>query len=278
MTTGWHVPDPLLTRFATSPETLDEASAASIEAHVVLCAECRGAIHRAADPAEIASSWDLVADRIDRPGATIVEQALQRAGMREGMARLVSATPGLTGAWFAAVVAIAAAALLVSRAAGADGPYLVLAPLGPLAAVAVTFLAAADPAGEAGVSTPLHGFGLTLRRAVAVLVPTFVLLAGLGLVLPGYGAAIGWILPGLALAIGSLALGTWLRVEVASSMLAFVWVALLSGVRRIEGPDVAIADTMAFSAAGQATCLALAVIAVLVLVQRSERYNTLEAR
>jgi hypothetical protein len=278
MTTDWHVPDPLLTRFARNPETLDDDTAASIEEHVVRCAECRSAVHHAVDPAELASSWDLVADHIDRPAATVVERALQLIGMHDGMARLVSATPALSGAWLAAVLTIAAAALAVSRASGADGAYLVLAPLGPLAAVGVTFLAAADPAGEAGVSTPLHGFGLTLRRAVAVLAPTFLLLAGLGLALPGFGGAVSWVLPALALAIGSLALGTWLRVEVASGVLAVLWLAWLAGVRRVEGPDAALADTVAFSAAGQATCAVLAVLAALVLVQRSAHYDTLEAR
>lgn len=278
MTTDWHIPQQLLTRFVSAPEALDEATAASVEAHLIGCADCRIEVRRAADPAELAASWGLVADRIDRPAPLVVERVLRRLGVREGMARLVSATPALTGAWFVAVVAIATAAVVVARSTGTDGPYLVLAPLGPLAAVGITFLATSDPAGEAGVTSPLQGFALTLRRAVAVLVPTFLVLAVLGLALPGYGGAIQWILPALALSVGSLAVGTWLRVEVASVGLGVLWVATVTALRRIEGPDVALAETAAFGPAGQLTCLALAVLAAVVVVQRSERYSTLEAR
>ena len=170
----------------------------------------------AAAPALAATSWAAIADRIDRPRPTLLERFLRRLGIGSGTGRLLAATPALQLAGLAAVAAVALAAGMLSRTVGANGLFLVLAPLVPLAAVAASFAPAADPAGEAGVGTPLHGAGLVLRRAGAVLAVTFGLLGVAALALPDLGpAAAAWVLPALALTLGSLALGTWLRVEVA---------------------------------------------------------------
>lgn len=275
---GWHAPVALLTRFADDPASLDDASASSVESHLVACDACRSRLAATAS-LDLAASWHAVADRIDRPRTSVLERLLDRLGAGGGLARLVSATPGLWLAGLAAITGLAVAAVLVSREADAAGPFLVLAPLVPLAGVAATFAPAAEPAGETGVATPLYGVGLALRRAALVVTTTFAVLTVAALAAPGVGIeSAAWVLPALALTLASLALGTWWRVEVCSSALAVSWVVVTASMRMVEGRRFAFTDTVVFGQPGQLAALALTLLAGAVLVARSDSYATLEAR
>jgi hypothetical protein len=146
----------------------------------------------------------------------------------------------------------------------------------PLAAVAVAYLPVAEPAGEAGVATPLHGVGLAVRRTLAVLVPTIMVLAIAGLALPDVASwSFAWVLPGLGLAAASLALATFVRVPVAVGGMAVVWLMVLTGsrVRRIRGP---IVEAAVFEAPGQLVSLAVVLVAAAVIVGRRDRFETVE--
>ena len=173
---------------------------------------------------------------------------------------------------------VAGGAVALSRAAGADGPFLVLAPLAPLGAVAAAFAPVADPGGEAGVATPLHGAGLVVRRTLAVLTVTFVALALAALALPNLsGSAAAWVLPGLALTLSALALATWTRIEVAVWSLGAGWLTAVTLGRWLVERPTAIDAVPLFTAPGQATAAAVAVAATAVLVARRDRLATLEA-
>lgn len=275
---AWHAPPALLARFARNPAGLDDVTASSIEGHLVACSACRVQLAAAA-PLDVAASWDAVADRIDQPRRSPVERVLELLGLRGGFGRLVAATPALQMSGLAATAGLAAAAALLSRSSDASGPFLVLAPLVPLAAVAATFVPTADPAGETGVATPLHGAALALRRAALVIGTTVVMLGLAGRSIPGVGLeGAAWVLPALALAVGSLALGTWWRVEVCVSGLAVAWLAGIASLRLVEGRQLVLADTALFHGSGQAAALAAALVATAVLAVRSDRYATLEAR
>ncbi len=272
----WHVPPGLLHRFAADPGAIDSTTATSVEAHLVGCASCRTVLE-GSDPALTAASWSAIADRIDRPREHLVVRVLGRVGVSSALARTLAATPALQAAGLAATVAVAAAAALASRSAGALGPFLLVAPLAPLAAVAAAFASSSDPAGEAGIATPLHGVGLVVRRAIAVLGVTFVTLGLAALALPDLGpGAAAWVLPGLALAVGAVALGTWVRIEAAVSILAATWVVVVWAVW-LAGDRGAVVDTAAFAAGGQVASLAIAAVAALLVVLRRDRFATLEA-
>ena len=275
---GWHAPRGLLARFAVNPAGTDAVTASSLESHLVACPGCRAVLADAA-PLDVAASWDAVADRIDRPRPSLAERFLERLGLGGGLARVVGATPALQLAGLAAIAGLAIAATVLSRTADAGGPFLVLAPLVPLAAVAATFAPAADPAGETGVATPLHGVGLALRRAAIVVGVTFALLALAALAVPGLSlSSAAWVLPALALALGSLALGTWWRVEVCAGGLAAAWLVATASMRLVEGRHFALADTAVFGPTGQVAALAATLLALAVLAGRFDRYATLEAR
>jgi hypothetical protein len=273
----WHVPQALLARVADDSNAVDDITAASIDAHLLACAECRQALTAAAAPALAATSWAAVADRIDQPRTTVLERLLRRLGMGSGTTRLLAATPALQAAGLVAVAVVAVTAGVLSRTAGADGIFLVLAPLVPLGAVAASFASAADPAGEAGVGTPLHGAGLVLRRASAILAVNLGLLGAAALALPDLGpSAAAWVLPALALALGALALGTWMRAEVAVATLASGWLLTVWALWWSAGHDIAVADSATFAATGQVAALAATAAAVVVLVARRDRFATLE--
>lgn len=274
----WHAPEQLLSRFARDPGGLDHATAASVEAHLVGCGQCRSHLRGFVDPTALEASWESIADRIDRPRPHIVERLMRRAGVREGSARLVSATAALSGAWLISLIAITAGVTLVSRVAGVDGPFLALAPLGPLAAVAVSFAAVADPSGEAGVATPMNGLSLVLRRAIVVLVPSFTIIGIGGLVVPGLEAALLWVLPALALSSCAISLAPWFRVDAAAAALAIAWITTLVGARWLQGRTVAYGDVAVFSAAGQVLFVALCLAAGWTIVRRQASYETLEVR
>jgi hypothetical protein len=232
----------------------------------------------AADPALVAGSWAALADRIDAPRPTLLERLLHRLGMNSGVARLLAATPALQAVGLSTIAALAAAAVVLSRTADAEGPFLVLAPLAPLVAVAASFATTSDPVGEAGVATPLHGAGLVVRRAIAILGVSFGLLAVAALALPDLGpAAAAWILPALALAVAALACGTWMRVEVAVGALAGAWVLTVWSAWWLDGHAGAVSDSVTFAAAGQMAAVVVAAAAAALVIARRDRFATLEA-
>jgi hypothetical protein len=273
---SWHVSPDVLDRYARRPELLDDITASSVEQHLIACADCRAAVAGMADPAALGASWAAVVDEIDQPRSWAAEGVLTRLGVPADLSRLVAATPGLRIAWLAAVLVVAAAAVLAARQHGDDGPFLVIAPLVPLAAVAVAYLPVAEPAGEAGVAAPLHGAGLALRRTLAVLVPTIVVLALVGLALPVVGSwSFAWVLPGLGLAAASVALATFVRVPVAVGATAVLWLMVLMGsrARGVRGP---IAEAAVFELPGQLVSVAVVLLAAAVIVGRRDRFETVE--
>ena len=275
--TQWHVPDEALRRFVADPGAGDGIGAASIEAHLTRCAACRETAASSVDRAALTRSWEALADRIDRPRATVVERLLGRLGFGSSLGRLIAATPALRWAGLAATAVVGVAAVMLFRFAGADGPFLVVAPLAPLAAIAAAFVPTTEPGGEASVATPLWGAGLLLRRALAVLALTIGILALTSLALPGLDVrALGWLLPAVALSFGSIALGTFLRVEIAATGLAFAWVTTLTVLRVLGGAGFSVADSALFDARGQFVLFVVTAVSAAVALTRRHRLGTLE--
>lgn len=275
--TTWRVPPSLLRRFLEGPDAIDDVTASSIEAHVVECSDCRRVMSSMAAPAVLDTSWSAIADRIDRPRTTTLERLLERYGAGGGMGRLVAATPALRAAGLVSVIALAVGAALVSRSTDAAGPFLVIAPLLPLAAVGLSFAPGSDPGTEAALATPLHGSGLVVRRTIVILVVTFLALGAAALALPDLGVvAAAWALPALAVAMTALCLGTWWRIDVAVATVAGGWVVGLTALRWVSARPITFAETPAFTFGGQLVALAVALVAGGLLVVRREQFATLE--
>lgn len=274
----WHAPITTLTQYIAAPDALDEATAASIEQHLVSCAECRSAAAAAADRGTLEDSWAAVVDVIDQPRTSVFERLLRRLGVSEGIARIVGATPGLRTAFLVTIGFLSWGATRIASENGSDAFFLVVAPLVPLCAVLVTFLPAEEPGGEAAAATPLFGAGVTLRRSIAVLVPTFALLTVAGLLQRDpTGAGAHWLLPAIALTLTSLLLSTYVRATVATEISAATWLVAIVLAKADAAPrHLALGETALFSATGQLLALALALTAAAALYVRRDRFSTLE--
>lgn len=275
--TTWHGSHSVLTLFASTPEALDDVTAASVEQHLVACADCRAVVAAAADPILLERSWREVVDVVDRPRPSLVERLLHRLGMPADIARAVGATPALRLAWFATILLLSGAALAISRDTHSTAAFLVLAPIVPIGSVVLAFLPTEEPGGEAATATPRFGAALALRRVVAVLVPTFVILALAGLAAPEHAAGGAlWVLPALALTLSCLALGTVVPLPSAAGSLAAGWLAVVASVAALDGRSVALAETSVFAPIAQALFLALALAALFGLYRRRDRFSTME--
>jgi hypothetical protein len=276
--TTWHATPEILTRFAIVPEALDDLTASSLEAHLLACEECRRKVAAAAGPTAVAGEWERIVDRIDRPRRNLTERVL--AGLLpDHVARVVAATPALRLSWLAAVALVVAAVVAVARQTGSDAPFLLLAPLVPLAGVAVSFGPAPDPAGETALATPLHGAALVLRRTVAVLATSGIVLIAGSLALPGLELRdAGWVLPAIGLTAGALALSTWLAPFTSAALAAAAWVVTLQVAVVLDHLGRPLVEGPLFGPPGQLTFALIGTVALAALGSRRARLSTLEAR
>lgn len=220
----WHLDPAAIRRYSRGAAPPDLA--ASAEAHLMRCAACRGAISSHVDARRVATIWHEVVDRVDAPRRSGPERLLARLGVGEATARLVAATPTLRGPW---LLAIAGVLGLAAWAAQVDERllqmFLVVAPLGPLAGVAVAFAGGLDPTREIGLAAPYSGLRLLLIRTAAVLTVTVPIVAAAGFALPGSNwLAAAWLLPATGLTGAALALTARMTPVVAVGAVATAWV------------------------------------------------------
>lgn len=261
---GWHLDEELARRYAE--HRVPGMLAASVEQHVASCPACRALLRTAVPAVRLAAVWAEVLERVEAPPVGRLERLLRRAGVDEPTARLVAVTPLLRTSWLAGTVLVLVLALLAAETgAQAVALFLVLAPVLPVAGVALTFGPAADPAHEIVAGTPYSPVRLLAVRTVVVVGSTFVPAGVAASLLPvDMGLALAWLLPALALTVATLALSTRLAPHVAASVLGVGWVSVvLYGVARHD-PLLAAAPVV------QLTCLAGLALAAAVLLLRSQ--------
>ncbi|SMF04399.1 zf-HC2 domain-containing protein [Streptomyces sp. Amel2xC10] len=213
---------------------------------------------------------------------------------------LWAAGPAVRGGWLVAVVAVAVGAVGLAYGAGVDGmrpPLLAIAPVVPLAGVALSYGRHADPLHELVASTPSSGLRLMLTRTAAVLAVSLPLLTLTGLLLPAPGTpnAAAWLLPGLALTLAALALAGYVGLRAATAVTGGGWLAAVL-VPALTGPGgtpraglTTPAETLTARLAEQLSrCLdgplaqsawaAAAVLSAALLTVRRSAYDRLEQR
>lgn len=216
----WHARAQDLAAYAE--DQLGEVSAASVEAHLLRCGDCRAALARHTPAADTERRWAALADQIDRPSASAVERwGLVPHGVATAF-RVALAVPAMRAAWLAALALVVLLPLLVAQVSGVGVPLamLALAPAAPVAAVALAYQSGVDPAGELAGATPRAGLRLIATRALAVAAAAVPVGLGVGLAAgTGWSVALAWVLPGLALAALVLAVGTrWDPAPVAAAV------------------------------------------------------------
>lgn len=272
----WHADIHLLERYGEG--ALPLAQAASVEAHLLDCGRCRGALAPMVDLGRLAAAWTTIETALDAPRLAPVERLLRAIGVRPHMARLLASTPSLRTSWIAAV----ALALVFAAAAAHGGSgdravllFLIVAPLLPLAGVAAAFAPGIDPAAEVALVAPMRTFRLLLVRAVAVLVTTLLMTSLAALTLPGPGwVAAAWLLPSLALVATTLALSTYVSPLTAALSIAGVWVSGIVASEVVAAGSLAALrlggplGSAAFHSAGQVLFCIVSVVAGAVVVTR----------
>jgi putative zinc finger protein len=277
MSTTWHVPEHQLDDYRSG--RLDPARVMSVEAHLNGCGRCRAVLP--ADETWLSRQWQQLFSTVARPRLTLIERVLRRCGLPEHLARLLAATPTLSRAWLTAVTAVLGFAVFFSYAShgtvsepGRLLPFLLVAPVAPLAGIALAYGPRVDPAYEMLAATPVSRARLLLVRATAVLVAALVP-AGLATpLLPGpplLGAA--WLLPSLALAGGSLALATRFPVPLSAGGVAVAWLAAVLLLATLSGEHL-----LAFRPAAQLAYVGAAALLALVAYLRRRRLDPGEPR
>lgn len=263
----WHVDQDVLERYQFG--TLDRVASASLEAHVTSCGECRSMI--AVDSEWIDRSWRRIADRVQPSEASVVERVLGGVGVPPHLARVVSVTPSLRPAWLLGVAFTLVFAGVLSQVAGPGSIdlFLAVAPLVPVAGVAVAYGRIGDPAHEITATTAVDPVRLLLLRTSAVTAFAFVLSLVFDVVFPSTRGTGLWILPALALTLATLALGAHVSMWLAGTISTVVWILLLAVfLVRPEGSlDVV------FSASAQVAFAVIAVMAGVVFLHDRDAYR-----
>ena len=302
----WHVSDDLAARYADG--TLPEADAWSLEKHLERCTECAqrvstavrdlpapGLVLARVREAVLAEAREgaVLAERPPPgeapgpvPAAPVTTPPAPRARLWSAFAAraLWAAGPAVRGAWLPAVLLVALGALALAYGAGVQGArplLLALAPVVPVAGVALSYGRYADPLHEIAAATPSGGLRLVLTRTAAVLGVSLPLLKLTGLLLPASGApnAAAWLLPGLALTLATLALAGYVGCPAATAVTGGGWLCavVLPSLAAPGGAPVArLAERLSRfldGASAQGAWAAAAVLCAVLLAARRSAFD-----
>jgi hypothetical protein len=229
----WHVDASTLGAWVEG--TSGPITSASIEQHLVQCAQCRAAVAGLVRIEDVPGSWDDVLAEVSG-GAGLVERVLVRLGMRAGDAVVVGAAPVLRIAWSAGLAAVLGFILVASLVGEDHGQalFLALAPLLPVAGVAAAYGPSVDPSYELGLAAPYRMIRLVLLRTAAVLLAAVPITVAAGLLLPLDGAAgVAWVLPALAFTVIVLGAGSWVDPWAAAVAVGAGWVTAVAVSARL---------------------------------------------
>jgi hypothetical protein len=225
--TTWHLDRDLADRYTDG--RVGGALAASVEQHLVACADCRGLIRPTdLDGSRLDAVWTEVLEQVEAPRVGLLERLLRAVGTSGSTARLVAATPTLRSAWVVGVCVVLLLALAASHASTrGTAVFVALAPVLPLAGVALAFNPRTDPFLELAAASPYSLVRLLLARTAFVVGSTLLPAVLLTPLLPGdRWLTVAWLLPALAMSTVVLALARVIEPFLAALVLAGGWLAL----------------------------------------------------
>lgn len=230
---SWHIDPPTWEAYVAGRLAL--GAEASVETHLTGCAECRAAAKAHVEPAAADAVWTQVRATISAPALPLPLRLLQRLGVPGDDLVVVAATESLLVPWAVAIGFAMTCACMVGLAglgpASRDAVFLALAPLIPALAVVAAY-DSLDPLREVMAPTPYSKLRLALLRATASLAVAVPATSVIGLVVPAVDdLAFMWLAPSLCLTLGVLVLLTWCEAKVAGTVVASVWVAVVTAVR-----------------------------------------------
>lgn len=261
----WHVHPDLVAAYVDG--AVGAVDGASVEQHLVRCADCRLAV-RPLVGVPLERAWDGVRDTVQSPALPLPVRVARRCGLAEPVSVLLAATASLRTAWLVgAFVALAFATLAVGLSGeGMLAPFLLVAPLVPVIGVAAAYGPQHDPLETLVVTAPYGRTRLILVRTLAVLVSVLPFTALLGLLLPGPAwLAAAWLGPALALVPVLLALSSFIGPRSGAAVVAIAWSGVVAHSLR------GLPATWPLEATQQLAYLALAAVAAGVLIVRTRQ-------
>jgi hypothetical protein len=206
-----------LAAYAAGDPGLDDATGWAVEVHLEGCADCRQRLAEYAGP-PLRGLLDEVQVMIDQGVRTgpppTGRHVWRRVAHRWAAWSLIP--------WAAITTTAVLAAVLLDRTfPHLPSLVLLLAPMAPLAGMAVTWSHRTDPAWETIAGTSRAGLELLLRRTLVILAAVLPPLAAAGWYLGQSPAR--WLLPALTLTAATLLLGGRIGVARAATLLGGGW-------------------------------------------------------
>lgn len=257
---SWHIDDGSLALYRSG--RIGEVASFSLEAHLLDCEQCRGALSNTIDEARCEDIWASVLEEVDGPSPRVGERVLRKVGVPERIARLLALTPTLDPSWILSVLIVLAFAVFASG--GTEGGpilFLILAPLVPVTGVAAAYGRHIDPVHEIALASPLGGFRLMLVRSAAVLMATVAVATLPALTFAELRWSVVWLLPGLALTSLTLILSTVTTPARSATIVVALWLGGLLTAARFSEPYVAFGASAQLIFAALAAGLAAALVA-----------------
>lgn len=265
-TTSWHADRDLLAAYVAG--ALDAIGGASVEQHLVRCAECRAAITPYVDQSARERAWSGIRDAVQSPPQPFAIRLARRLGLSEPASILLAATASLRTAWLVGAFVSLAFATVAAGMSDAQllAPFLLVAPLVPVIGVAAAYGPHQDTLETLVVTAPYGRTRLILVRTLAVLVSVLPFTAALGLFLPGPAwLAAAWLGPALALVPILLALSSFIGPRTGAAVVAMAWCGVVVFSTR------GLPATWPVEAPQQLVYLSLATVAAVVLLVRSRQ-------
>lgn len=231
-----------------------------------------------ADDARLAANFAAIEAELDAPAPGLLARVLVRLGVGEGTVPLVTATPALRRSFVISVLVAVLFALSAATNNTADGAdriivFLTMAPLIPLAGVALAFGPRVDPTHEVALAAPIDGFRLFLIRALTVVGASTLTLLLASMLVPAGGAhRVAWLLPALAATSVTMALSTRLDPRLAAATVSVGWIAIVT---------ISVSASSAASAFGptmQVLSLFVAAAGAVGFAQRRRRLDVMSDR
>jgi hypothetical protein len=214
-----HIAPPALAAYATGDLGPGNAASWTVEVHLEGCAQCRARLAELAGPplrALLGDAREVILAQARSGPRPVPRRRFRRWCLRWTDWSLL-AWAGMT------CTAILVAVLLDWTFPDRPSAVLLLAPVAPLAGLAMAWSRRANPAWEVIAGTARAGLELLLRRTLAVLVMVLPPLVVAGLAL-GRNPAL-WLLPCLTFTAATLLLGSRIGVPLAAAVLGGGWLA-----------------------------------------------------
>ena len=259
---SWHVDPEALQGWVDG--VAGPLTSVSVEQHVQHCAHCQAAVTDLL-PDTLRSSWDDVLTAVEVPHPGWVQRILLRLGLSHSDSLIIASGPTVRVPWILGTIGVLCFVLLATIYADINAPglFLLVAPLIPVAGVAVAYGPASDPSFEAVLTSPYPMVRLALLRTVSVLTTSVPLVIGAGLLLPTSAlVAVAWLLPAAGFVAVVLTASNWVEPSYAAVTVGAGWFAAVVWATRVGDPTAVLAP------AALAIYLAMLAVAVLTMLHR----------